>query len=71
VRMCEPVLTPEQIAAAMLAAVLEREKLYAGVEDRRAIMRKVDGPRPCSHHHPMACLRTLAHTSCRPLWLEY
>ena len=45
-RMREPVLTPEQIAAARRAAVLEREKLHAAAEERRAIMLKANVPRP-------------------------
>ena len=62
-RMREPVLTPEQSAAARRAAVLEREKLHAGAEDRRAIMLKVMGLGPVlmiTQWLACKCMRTQA-----------
>ena len=40
-RMREPVLTPEQAAAARCAAVLEREKSHAAAEERMGVMLQV------------------------------
>ena len=46
-RMREPILTPEQAAAARRAAMQERERLHAAAEERRELILQV---RAGEHH---------------------
>ena len=52
-RMREPVLTPEQAAAARRGAALERERSHAAAEERRAAMLQVCNADLGTHCSPL------------------